>query len=118
MPILYRLYMHYMCETCLYYGQNAVLCNDCDKWIHKKCASLTNEQHHKLQSEGNEETWYCSPCKSLMFPFFYLYYGDLKKILPSSKSNKMRLKNTIATIETKEKNIHCPVCYKKMVSTA
>ena len=53
----------------VYYGQNAALCNGCDKWIHKKCVSLTNEKYHKLQSEGNEETWYCSSCKSLMFPF-------------------------------------------------
>ena len=36
----------YTCIRCVKhvcYGQNAVLCNGCDKWIHKKCASLTNE---------------------------------------------------------------------------
>ena len=49
------------------------------------------------------------------FHFFNVSDGDLKKIFPSSKSNKMRLKNTTATIETKQKNIHCPVCYKKNV---
>ena len=92
-----------------------LLCNGCNKWIHKKCANLTNEQYQKLQSEGNEETWYCSLCKSLMLLSFNVSNGDLKKILPSSKSNKMRFKNTTATIETKQKNIHCPVCYKKKV---
>ena len=34
------------------------------------CAGLTNEQYHKLKSEGNTETWYCNPCNSLMFPCF------------------------------------------------
>ena len=45
------------CAKHVYYGHNAVLCNGCDKWIHKKCAGLIKEQYHKLQSEGNEETW-------------------------------------------------------------
>ena len=79
-----------------------MLCSGCDKWIHKKCASLTKEQYHKLQSEG-------------MIPFCNVSNGDLKKILPSSKSNEMRSKNITATIENKQKNIHCPVCYKKNV---
>ena len=52
------------CAKHVYYGQNAVLCNDCDKWIYKKCAGLTNKQCHKIQLKGNEETWYCSPCNS------------------------------------------------------
>ena len=111
-----RICTEYTCIRCakpVYYGQNAVLCNGCDKWIHKKCAGLTNEQYYKLQSGGNEETWYCGPCNSLMFPFFNVSNVDLKKILLSSKSNKPRLKNTTTTIETKQKNIHCSVFYKK-----
>ena len=60
-------YIYIRCVKHVYYEQNTVLCNGYDKWIHKKCSGLTNEQYHKLQSEGNEETWYCSPCKSLMF---------------------------------------------------
>ena len=28
------------CAKLVYYGQNAVLCNGCDKWIHKKCVGL------------------------------------------------------------------------------
>ena len=82
----------YTCIKCakhVYYGQNAVLCNGCDRWIHKNCPGLINEQYQKLQSEGNEETCYCSPCNSLMFPFFNVSNLDLKKILLSSKSNEL-----------------------------
>ena len=75
-------------------------CNGCDKWTHKKCTGLTNEQYHKLQSEGNEETSYCGLCNSLMFPSFNVSNVDLKKILPT---------------ETKQMNIHCPICYKKNI---
>ena len=50
-----------------------------------------------------------------MFPFFNASNVDLKKFLISSKSNKPQLKNTTTTIETKQKNIHCPICNKKNV---
>ena len=65
-----------------------MLCNGCYRWILKKCAGLTNQQYHNLQSQGNDETWHCGPCNSLMFPFFNVSIADLKKNLISSKSDK------------------------------
>ena len=90
-----------------------MLCNDCDNWIHKRCAGLTNKQYCKLQPQYKEETCYRRPCNSMMFLFFNVSNVDLKIILISSKSDKRRLKNATTITGTKQKNIHCPVYCKK-----
>ena len=72
-------YTYITCTRHVYYGHNVVLCNGCDKWIHRKCACLINKQYFKLQSEGNEEACYCGPCNSLMIPFSNVSNVDVKK---------------------------------------
>ena len=47
-------------------------CDGCNLWIHQKCAGLTKKQYELLQKEGEDEPWYCRPCKKNMFPFFDL----------------------------------------------
>ena len=55
-------------------NQNAVFCDQCDKWIHIKCNNISKIEYETSQKEPhNSKHWICIKCiiinNSLLFPF-------------------------------------------------
>ena len=60
--------MDYPCNVCLKkVRSNAIFCNVCKTWIHRKCANLTVVELDHYSHIENE--WFCVKCTSDMFPF-------------------------------------------------
>jgi exonuclease III len=48
------------CSKIVKNNDNAIQCDDCNKWVHSKC-EMIDDQTYKLLGES-EENWYCSIC--------------------------------------------------------
>ena len=63
-----------ICEKNVNQHQNAVFCDQCDKWIHIKCNDVSKIEYETFQKEpDNSKHWICIKCtiinNSLLFPF-------------------------------------------------
>ena len=45
---------------------NAICCDACNSWVHKKCAGLSNIQLHELSQ--SDDLWFCNMCYKEIFP--------------------------------------------------
>ena len=102
-------YTCYHCNKHVYYGHKAILCDSCQNWTHKKCAGLTIHQHSRL-SEKSDETWYCRPCKSQIFPFFSMSNYQLCNLINYTKKTSKEMKNTCDPLTLQK---YCSVSLKK-----
>ena len=59
-----------VCEKCVKWNQNAILCAICDKWIHLKCSSESSEFHRSTSD------WICNVCLMSELPFPTLNDND------------------------------------------
>lgn len=61
------------CSVCLKFvrsNQRAILCDNCSKWTHAKCAHLSNDEYVMLGSSA--EPWFCTCCLQSIFPFNHI----------------------------------------------
>ena len=63
-----------ICEKNVNQNQNAVFCDQCDKWVHIKCNNISKIEYETFQKEPhNSKHWICIKCtiinNSLLFPF-------------------------------------------------
>lgn len=62
-----------ICDKNVNLNQNAVFCDQCEKWIHIKCNNTSNSEYETLQKEPDNKQWICIKCtiinNSSTFPF-------------------------------------------------
>ena len=51
-----------MCSKLVRKNDRAVKCNDCENWIHTRCANITVAQYEEMKT--SKENWYCPKCVS------------------------------------------------------
>ena len=56
-----------ICSKSVKSNQKALLCDNCCKWTHLKCTSLTVTDYIALSNDPS--SWFCVRCLSYMFPF-------------------------------------------------
>ena len=59
-----------VCDKCVKWNQNAILCVFCNKWIHLQCSSETSEFHR------SNSDWICDVCLMSELPFFDINISD------------------------------------------
>ena len=60
--------MDYPCSICFRnVVVNAIFCNCCNQWTHRKCANLTIAELENFSH--TKEDWFCRNCTLLLFPF-------------------------------------------------
>ena len=98
----------YKCGKCtkiISKKQSCILCESCNKWIHKKCSLLGN-QDFEIASKNNEP-WFCWDCIKNNIPFATL---EPKKIANLFEIPKKASKNVeISGIPW------CKQCNKKII---
>ena len=50
-----------VCQQHVSWKHSAVECDNCDVWLHRSCASLSNSQYNRLE----DESWTCYCCRSI-----------------------------------------------------
>ena len=53
----------YPCKQCnksVKNNQKGICCDDCDSWVHSKCAGISNAAYNTLASSSDD--WFCSEC--------------------------------------------------------
>ena len=63
-----------VCSRACRDGQEAIQCDVCNKWVHKKCTKLTNDQFVHLGS--STMSYFCQPCISNLLPFYDVKNND------------------------------------------
>ena len=102
--------MNYECGVCSKRVQyDSIQCENCSKWIHRKCAELTK---HELKYLGESNCmWFCKNCKHNIFPFSGLEDNELILLNENIPSNLdslyIKCKHlSIDTITDCDKDIH------------
>lgn len=61
------------CGICNKKAKKAVLCDQCENWIHPKCNNISDPEYETLKNEPDDKQWICLKCtivnNSLIFPF-------------------------------------------------
>ncbi|XP_060578354.1 uncharacterized protein LOC132735428 [Ruditapes philippinarum] len=92
-------------------NHRALCCDQCDKWIHIKCAGIAPARYTEL---GNsEESWFCQPCDSInnihnIFNFSNSLFEDLQS--PTSVNSVSINRNISATDCDNHVNINDSFC--------
>ncbi|KAK9887220.1 hypothetical protein WA026_021063 [Henosepilachna vigintioctopunctata] len=50
-----------MCKRDVYDDQEAVLCDGCNKWMHRGCINMSQKTYQRISK--NKEEWFCEDCK-------------------------------------------------------
>lgn len=53
-----------ICKRTVTSNHRAIMCDDCDDWIHIRCGDITPTEYNRLQSISHF-TWTCPPCGSI-----------------------------------------------------
>jgi len=104
------------CDIIFRKNANAISCDLCDEWFHLKCSGLNKDIFKKLAESDDE--WYCTPCKSFIFPFNSIDSNKLtslgfNSIHNKDHENKLRtlfLPNTTVQVSCLDYKHDCSVC--------
>ena len=81
-------------------NHNAVCCDICNFWVHRKYNNITKFCYRKL--EQSHETWYCQKCKTRVLPFSELTCSQVNRITKEnfvSSPKKIILENDLAFLD-------------------
>ena len=62
------------CEREVSWAHMAVACDACDIWFHRSCHSLSIREYENL---GNEDSWRCYRCKTIVNDSFSYHSYEL-----------------------------------------
>ena len=71
-----------VCYKAVAKNHNAVCCDSCNLWVHKKCNNLTKFCYRKMQT--SQEPWYCKNCIKQILPFSELSDSQLSRVTKES----------------------------------
>ena len=57
-----------LCTMCLKNvaeNHQAISCNSCDRWTHRKCTNTINRTKYKKLSQISSFTWFCNNCREV-----------------------------------------------------
>ena len=92
-----------ICNKSVQSNQNAISCDNCGKWCHRKCDAMSQETYKYYQDnqDNPEITWYCLYCTMKHnhehFPFTLSNNNDLENI---NNSDSMKFCESLPTLET------------------
>ena len=83
-----------ICHKNISYNQKAILCNNCNFYVHLKCNGISASEYKELEKEPDDVSWFCKTCTTEMFPFgplendelLGLYNFDLPSFVDSAPS--------------------------------
>ena len=64
--------VNFLCGVChknILNHQKAVLCNNCNHYVHVKCNDISASEFKELQKEPDDIAWFCKQCTTELFPF-------------------------------------------------
>ena len=100
----------YRCGKCIKVitkKQSSILCDICNKWIHKKCSLLGDKDFKNLSL--NNTPWFCLDCTKNNLPFVELDPKKIPKLfdIPNKKNLQTLVKGTAWCKNCSKKN-HYP----------
>ena len=69
-----------ICHKNISANSKAILCSNCNLWIHIKCNDISNSEYKILQNEPDDVPWFCLKCTKIMFPFGSLEDYELSNL--------------------------------------
>ena len=91
-----------ICNKSVQKNQNAISCDQCGKWCHRKCDAMSQEMYKYYQDnqDNPEVPWYCLYCTMLHnhehFPFTLSDNNELENI---NNSDNMKFCESLPTLE-------------------
>ena len=58
-----------VCEKSVRIDSEAIQCDNCDLWVHRKCNNISLSEYEELIDDGNTEKWFCIICINSSLPF-------------------------------------------------
>ena len=58
-------------------NQKAILCNNCNFYVHSKCNGVSASEDKELENEPDDVSWFCKTCTTEMFLFGKLENDEL-----------------------------------------
>ena len=61
-------------------SQKAILCNNCNFYIHIKCNGISAAEYKQLEKDPDDVSWFCKSCIKDLLPFGSLTNKELLKL--------------------------------------
>ena len=61
-------------------SQAAILCAECNSYVHIKCNGIPLSDFRAYQTEPDEVAWFCKQCTAALFPFVTLECEELSNL--------------------------------------
>ena len=95
-------------------SESCMLCDVCNKWLHKRCTKLTSEQYDNLAN--SDRPFYCLNCLCNTLPFVTTSKRDFSSLF-SFGSSRLRLKKIkypckicSKPCKSNQNSIECSIC--------